>query len=88
MFVLTQRPAKLSRITPQHPRNQTELHGAFCWGRDGDLDRVTFDAPDPELTGVGGGMFHQTLEVLLCKGEGSLLKKKKIKNSGEQAVDN
>lgn len=79
MFVLTQRPAKLFRITPQHPRNQTELHGAFCWGRHRDLDRDTFDAPDPVLRGGGECMFHRTLEVLLCKGEGSLFKMKKIK---------
>lgn len=55
MFVLTQRPAKLFVIAPQHPRDQAELHGAFCWGRDGGLDKATFDAPGPELTRVGGG---------------------------------
>lgn len=83
MLVLTQRPAKLFVIAPQHPRNQAGLHGAFCWDRDGDLDRVTFDAPGPELTRVGGGVggvSHGTLEVPLSKGEDPLSKKKKIKN--------
>lgn len=55
MLVLMQRPTKLFVIAPQHPRNQAGLHGAFCWGQDGDLDRVTYDAPGPELTRVGGG---------------------------------